>query len=168
MKITKRQLKQIIKEELAYVLDEQEVRDPARASKYPIGMPEVERVAATGVPTSDPEAALRSASVPLTRTGAVPKPSHERGSSWNPLSTDFWAPEDADVFDIRGQKTTEIRLPDGSTIKIPLKPGETTDSPAYKQRVRRAMEGAPMEENKITNRTLRRLVEREVLNTLKD
>jgi len=208
MKITKQQLKKIVKEEYSNLLDEQGM---SGAEKHAAWLAKLKK---GGVPGDQlrthahnlkkmgtAEKYLAAMINPVTDTvtsgkmdrgpggtgpGHSERPSaedaQERGSSWNPLSTDFWAPESADVFDIRGQKSTEIRLPDGSTIKIPLKPGETTDSPAYKQRVRDAIEGAAapdpsasrapegwrgMEEGKITKNMIKKLVQEELgfLNT---
>ena len=135
MKITKSQLKQIIKEELANVLHEQgEIRDPEKARPDITGFDFIDRTyryAQTGVETHDPAGGLSS----MARPGyARPTGGKDDGLFGQDLA-------DTPAADLVNEPTAhkEIVLSDGTRVKVPLMPGETTSHPAFKKRVRSMM-----------------------------
>ena len=139
MKITKSQLKRIIKEELANVLHEQgEIRDPEKARMDITGQDVIDRThryAQTGVETHDPAGGLSS----------MARPGYARPESfWDDLA-------DQPGADLVVEPTAhkEIVLSDGTRVKVPLMPGETTSHSAFKKRVRSMMRARAMAQEPI-------------------
>ena len=144
MKITKSQLKRIIKEELVNVLREQgEIRNPEKArGKYAASaIDRVHRYAQTGVETHDPAGGLSS----------MARPGYARATGGK---DDLFGQDLADMpgADLVVEPTAhkEIVFEDGTRVKVPLMPGETTSHPQFIKRVRQMMRSralSPMEDS---------------------